>query len=207
MKTLNRFNWIARQYDLLVKIVFGEKLHDAQLHFLKEVGSTDHVLILGGGSGKFLESLLRARPGVSVLYVEASSEMISLAKRRISAASDVIFIHGTQADIPAQRKFDAVITNFFLDLFSKEEIEQLSLQISTKLKPSAKWLATDFVESAKRKHKFLLGLMYWFFTVTGSIRVKELPPWKAAMINSGLMIVEERSFIDGFVCSVICRKP
>ena len=205
MNTLNRFNWIARSYDKLVNLVFGETLHHAQMHFVNEIGSSDHVLMLGGGSGKFLEQVLKVRPSITVTYVEASSEMIALAKTKTQANPHVAFIYGTQENISTQQ-FDIIITNFFLDLFCQDQTETLIEDLSKNLKPNGKWLITDFENTSKRSHRFLLALMYFFFRTTGSIDAKRLPDWRSAFDKQGLKLKAEKFFRGGFVNASVFTK-
>lgn len=205
MNKLNRFNWIARSYDELVKLVFGDTLHQAEMHFVNEIGSNQSVLILGGGSGKFLSALLRTKPAIQVTYIEASSEMIALAKTKVDATTRVEFVHGTEQAIPSQ-EFDVVITNFFLDLFQQQQVESLVGIVSKHLKVNGKWLVTDFEKSSKLSHRVLLSLMYLFFTVSGSIDAKTLPKWRPVFQSAGLKLRQEKLFRDGFVSTTVFSK-
>lgn len=206
MNSLNRFNWIARSYDSLVEIVFGEQLLEAQLHFLSFIKSGDRVLIMGGGSGKFLERLIKLNSDVQILYVEASSEMISMSRKSVPAELDITFLHGTQDDIRPDCEFDVVITNFFLDLFSDDELNRVISKVSSHLRPSGIWLVTDFRRDGKLQHQILLKLMYLFFRLTGSIRVTTLPRWRETIASGGFRFLDEKLFVKEFVSSVVAKK-
>jgi ubiquinone/menaquinone biosynthesis C-methylase UbiE len=206
MNYLNRFNWIARNYDKLVNVFFGKTLHQAQMNFVSEIGAADKVLILGGGSGKFLKDLLAIRPSIAITYIEASSEMIMLAKGQIKEENPKVkFIHGTQDHIPLEQ-FDAVITNFFLDLFREDEMRTLVDTISKKLNANGKWFVADFENTQKFSHRFLLWFMYLFFRSTGSIETRHLPEWRLFFKDEGLKLKAEKFFNDGFVSASVFVK-
>ncbi len=88
---------------------------------MKLITQQDRLLILGGGSGWILESINALSFDGEVWYIEASSEMIRLASKR-QLDFKVHFIHGTEENIPQEVVFDAVITNFYLDLFPDERL-------------------------------------------------------------------------------------
>lgn len=205
MSKLNRFNWIAPGYDKLVKLVFGETLHEAQLYFVNEIGSSDHVLILGGGSGEFLSSLLKARPLIHVTYIEASSEMLAMAKAKMDGIANVTFVHGTEDEIPPQQ-FDVVITNFVLDVFQQNQVESFVAVVKNILKANGKWLVTDFENTSKLSHRILLRLMYLFFKISGSIDARRLPMWRSAFNKAGLKLKKQQFFRNGFVSTGVFSK-
>src|SRR5688572_28861247 len=99
---LNQFNGLARRYDRLAKIIFGNSLLEAQTAYLNEISSNANVLILGGGTGKLLTRLLNVNKSCSIWYIEASSMMIELARQHAKKANraKVLFIHGTEDSIP-----------------------------------------------------------------------------------------------------------
>jgi ubiquinone/menaquinone biosynthesis C-methylase UbiE len=199
---LNRFNWIAPFYDKLVRIVFGNMLKNSQLVFLSHIKSTDSVLILGGGAGDLLVNLLAIHPQLNVYYLEASSQMIHLARKKIPSSAKAVFVHGTHENI-LRSEFDFVITNFVLDLFSETVLVEVIGSISAKTKKSAKWIVTDFENSSKRSHKFLLSMMYFFFRATKSIDASYLPDWRSPLQAKGFETVAEKSFCNGFIKSTL----
>src|SRR5688572_10145370 len=111
--TLNRFNRVAGVYDILARMVFGRSIQQAQLHFLNELPTQGNILILGGGTGWILKSILKVRPLITIWFVEASDAMIAKAKQQ--AGNDearIHFIHGTEETLVPEVQFDAVLANF-----------------------------------------------------------------------------------------------
>lgn len=204
-RTLNGYNKIAIIYDWLANVVFGKSLRDSQRWYLSKIRSEDHVLVIGGGSGAILPDIFRAQPNVSVCYVDASSEMIRLAKEKISSAEQVTFIHGTTEDIPST-SFDVIITNFFLDQFTEEELVPLINSPLKSLRSGGIWIATDFVETGRKSHQLLLKLMYVFFGFCTGISANKLPRWRCHLFEAGLVLHEAKHFSKGFVTSAVYFK-
>jgi tRNA (cmo5U34)-methyltransferase len=205
MSRLNTFNRIAAFYDIAAFLVFGTAIRKAQLHFLSAVPSTGNILILGGGTGWIAEAVLR-NSASKIVYVEASDKMISIARKKLKAfLHRVQFVHGTEADIGNEHTFEAVITNFYLDLFSDASLPFVVEIIRARIKETGVWLVTDFV-ARNWWHKRLLRLMYSFFRITSAVTVSKLPAWEAAITAAGCQGVAEKFFYAGFIRSAIYRN-
>ncbi|HLZ16342.1 MAG TPA: class I SAM-dependent methyltransferase [Cyclobacteriaceae bacterium] len=178
----NDFDKIAVVYDRLAKLIFGKSINESQKHFLPLIPSHSTVLILGGGSGWILPEIMKERPGVYVCYIDASKGMIDLARKRIQSRS-ILFIHGTENDIPAQQ-FDVVLTHFYLDLFPPDSLRAVIAKIKTTLLPGSSWIVTDFLNDAWWK-TLMLTVMYRFFRWTCRIESNRLPDWNKALFESG----------------------
>jgi ubiquinone/menaquinone biosynthesis C-methylase UbiE len=188
---MSGFDYVAPLYDSLARLVFGKSIVDAQTYFLNQIPPHARVLILGGGTGWLLERLLRAEPTCFVWYVEKSSKMIERSRKR-KTDNRVYFIHGTEENIPADLKFDVIITNFYLDLFLDSTLQHIMQHIHLYTLPTTRWLVSEFVNSGKWWHRWLLKVMYFFFRMVCNIEANQLPPWHQQMqrgwveINAGL---------------------
>ena len=204
----NDFDAVARYYDRLAEFVFGDELRKAQVHFLNRITTARNVLVLGGGTGWFLAELRAINTDCKIMYVESSPKMLELSKKRISDHHNIHFLHGTEHDFPQGQIFDAVVTNFYFDLFDEPTLEKVVFKICSHLEPGAVWLATDFTNSTNLKHRFLLRTMYWFFRMSSNIQAKKLPPWQDQLLQHASMPVEMKNFENGFICSSLARyKP
>lgn len=193
------FDRLAPIYNSLGGIVFGKTLKRAQEYFLSSISADDRVLILGGGSGGLLKSLLKQQPNVVIDYIDISEKMIQLARKKTKNPSNVNFIIGTEQNIP-DRIYQIVITNFYLDLFSNNTLQLVVLKIKTHLQPNAQWLVTDFV-GEKGWHKTMLWIMYRFFRTATGIEARSLPHWEKHIELAGLSEIDAKVFFNGFIKS------
>jgi tRNA (cmo5U34)-methyltransferase len=201
---LNQFNSISAIYDAMVWLVFGSTLHKAQCHFIDAIPPRSKILIIGGGTGKFLKELLNQKPQSRVVYIESASEMIAIARKKADEDSRVTFIHGTQNSIPQNLNADVVITPFFLDLFSDESLKKAIDLLKASLGPHGIWIATDFTRSRKFSHRILLRLMYAFFRLATRIESKQLPSWEDQLLTLGKQI-EVKTFRGGFIKTAVYK--
>lgn len=198
------FDRIAPVYQLLTRIIFGNVLQRAQLHFIARIRSTDTILILGGGDGTFLKALLAIHPNLHIDYIDISPRMIALAQRKTVPSANVNFIVGTEQDIP-NTSYSVVITNFYLDLFSDKKLKSIIEKIKGHLHPHARWLATDFV-SEKWWHKLMLWVMYRFFNVTTGIEARQLPDWQQHLARAIGGNPIQRKFYQGFITTAVFTR-
>lgn len=191
------FDRLAPVYDYLSRIVFGKSLPYAQQYFLTSIRADDRILILGGGSGDFLRSVLKHQPSVVIDYIDISEKMIRLAREKTQNPSTVNFIVGTEQNIPDSR-YSVVITNFYLDLFSDNTLQYVVQKIKAHLQPGGQWLVTDFVNE-KWWHQMMLGVMYRFFRIITHIEATHLPQWTQCLIKNGATQIDSKRFYGGFI--------
>ena len=197
MKTNSGFDFLAPVYDLMARLVFGRAMIDSQLCFLDRIPHGAEVLILGGGTGWLLEKISDQHKSCKILYVDVSKEMVKKARLR-KTEDEVQFIQGTEKDIPKDIKFDFIITNFYLDLFSDKNLVAVLERIREHTKTSSVWLVTDFIETTLW-HRWMLKLMYLFFRIVCSIECSHLPKWKTALRANGWKEIEMQSRFNDFI--------
>ncbi len=195
------FNTLAPVYSRLVRVIFGNSLQQAQLHFVSHIHPTDRVLILGGGDGTFLKALLARYPELHVDYIDLSPRMIALAKQKVLPTANVTFITGSENDIPGTT-YSVVITHFYLDLFSETTLPTVIEKINAKLRPGARWLAADFVNETWW-HDLMLWVMYRFFRLTTGIEAKRLPNWQRWLTTAAGKKMIHKKFYRGFVTTML----
>jgi len=205
------FDKIAFIYDALAKFVFGNSIRKAQYTYLEDIPQGGNVLILGGGTGWLLEKLMKVNPACKIWYVEASKNMLVKAKKVVAnqASVNVRFIHGTEEDIAAQIDvaFDAVITNFYFDLFTPLTLNRVLKQIIKLMKRRAVLLVSDFVDTRVWWHRLLLFVMYRFFRAACNIESSRLPEWQDHLASAGFKELRARSYYTGFIVSSVYTLP
>ncbi|MGE0586947.1 MAG: class I SAM-dependent methyltransferase [Cyclobacteriaceae bacterium] len=195
---LNRFDRIAPIYDSIARLVFCGAIRKAQETHLNRIPPHAKVLVLGGGSGKWMERLFNLNPGCTIYFIEASSRMLRLAKKNNSKYSQQIeFIHGTHLSAPLVQ-FDVLITHFFLDMFSDDGLVDLITLVKDRLKRNGIWIVADFVDQ-RWWHRLLLRIMYSFFRLVGAIDIGKLPEWESAIKDKGIFTDQTRYFFGSFI--------
>ena len=201
------FDKIAFIYDSLAKLIFGNSIRKAQYACLEDIPEGGNVLILGGGTGWLLEKLMKMKPACKIWYVEASKSMLAKAKEVVEhqPSANLRFIHGTEEDIAADSDvaFDAVITNFYFDLFTPLTLDRVLNQIIKLMGRKAVLLVSDFVDRGVWWQRLLLFVMYRFFRTLCGIESPRLPEWRNHLTNVGFNELKTKSYYGGFIESSV----
>ena len=202
---MNNFDSVARFYDRLSGLIFGKAMRRAQTVYLPDIVPGANVLILGGGTGWLLSELFAVNPTCKVWYIDASAKMIELSKEMTrNSAHEIVFIHGTEDSIPLGISFDAVITNFYLDLFPQDSCIRVIRKIRPAIRANGIWLVSDFVNTTWW-HGVMLGVMYRFFKLTCDIEGHSLPEWKNLLEKNAFIEGKSHEFFGGFIKSAVFR--
>ena len=207
------FDRVAAFYNLLARLVYGRALQNAQRAALTNglPAGEPRVLIIGGGTGWVLIEVLRHRPQASLLYLEASPQMLvksrtKLAQQLPAALPQVEFRLGTEADLFPTDTFDVIVTFFLLDLFEPVRLRHLVARLNTARRLGAPWLLADFAPPQKWWQRRLLTMMYRFFRLTTGISARCLPAIHAELARLGLRPGRETRFFGGMVEAVVWRQ-
>lgn len=203
------FNTVARPYDAISRLVFGNALVEAQVSLLKHIPANSKVLIVGGGTGWILEELAKIHStGLRIVYVEISSNMIARSQKRKVKNNEVSFINKPIEEYQSEELFDIVISPFFFDLFTKITVEKLFSHIDKSLKTNGLWLYTDFVPPKYQTwlwQKWLLKSMYLFFGILSKVEARVLVDMDG-FFQENYAIVSENWFYRRFIRSNIYKK-
>ena len=123
----------------LAAIVFQNSIIKAQLYLIEFIAENTKVLIVGGGTGWILEEISKLKKqNISVVYVEKSSAMTALAKKRNYKNIEVEFINKPIEQYNADKLFDVIITPFLFDNFLSDKIQFVFTKLDALL--SLKWV-------------------------------------------------------------------
>jgi tRNA (cmo5U34)-methyltransferase len=199
------FDRVALFYDALAGMVFGKSMRESQFFYLDRIPSGAKVLILGGGTGWLAKRLLQINLTCNIVYQEASGEMISQSRMRMSESDlkRIRFVHSSE--IVSGETFDVVITNFFLDLFQPSDLNDVVSQIKSSIDQNGLWIITEFVDQGKWWQFFLLKIMYMFFRIASGIQATSLPPWENTVHQNGMIPMESKGFYNGFIRSEVVK--
>lgn len=207
---LNNYDRIAANYDRLSRLIFGKSIVRAQQALLSFITSPARVLIVGGGTGWILEEIAKRHPcGLAIDYVEISSNMLDLARRRDCKENQVTFVHaGIEDYIPAM-KYDVIMTPFLFDNFSHERAQIVFEKLNNILKNGALWLFTDFhIDHNLHRiwQKTLLRSMYIFFRNISHVEADQLPDMQALFDTHHFLNAFETFHFGRFIRSAAYRK-
>ncbi|MGG7661233.1 class I SAM-dependent methyltransferase [Dyadobacter sp. BHUBP1] len=207
---LNNYDRIAANYDRLSRLIFGKSIIRAQQALLPFITSPARVLIVGGGTGWILEEIARLYPsGLAIDYVEISSNMLDLARKRDFKGNQVKFIHASIEDYVTQVQYNIVMTPFLFDNFSHERAHVVFGKLDRMLKNAALWLFTDFhIDKSLNRiwQKALLRSMYIFFKSISHVEADQLPDMPQHFANNGYYLTFETFYFGRFIRSAAYRK-
>lgn len=205
------FDRIAPHYDALARLLFGRALERAQTTFLERVPPGASVLIVGGGTGRLLESTLMIGKPARILYLDASARMVARASRRMirrAQLGSVEFRVGDETTLEPDERFDVLMTPFVLDLFTEQTLRaRLLPRLRAALKPGGQWLVTDFVQTDVWWQKALLGAMIQFFRLTTGIEARHLADWQRLLTEAGFIRQARQPHVSGMVSAEVWTHP
>ncbi|NQU59655.1 MAG: class I SAM-dependent methyltransferase [Rhodospirillales bacterium] len=140
----------ANAYDEYIpRVIPGyHTLHHLTAGILEtETGAEGRVLVVGVGTGTEAIEICRAYPGLSVMGLDISTDMLTVARRRIAEAGlegRIELSEGVVADLPDEAAFDAatllLVMHFIADDGAKAGILDA---IARRLKPGAALVIGD----------------------------------------------------------------
>lgn len=138
---------IAPLYDLLAKVYTLGAIDRSRLLHLEELASASNLLYPGGGTAQ--EAVIAAIRGHEVQVWDPCAAMLQRAEQRRSkldpqAQQRLSLVQASAQELPEHARFDAIVCNYFLNLFSPQEQNWWLKRLSTQLAPGGRlWLA-DF---------------------------------------------------------------
>jgi spermidine synthase len=197
----------ASFYDGLSRLVFGNTLVKAQTYFLPQIPSGANVLIIGGGTGWILEEIAKVHPaGLHIIYVEISTKMMALSRKRNAGANEVAFINDAIEKVTYHAHFDVIITPFLFDNYTEEMLPATVDHIHKMLKPDGIWLNTDFQLTGRWWQFVLLKSMLMFFKVLCGVESWRLPNVAKEFKRLGYSATETKLFFKDFVGTRMYKK-
>lgn len=183
MTNYNRVAWI---YELLGRIVFGNKLKLANRAFLNKISIDSKVLVVGGGNGKIIEYLNDLGYSIAVDYVELSPRMMYLARKQKNDRLSVRYFNSPIEDFKGS-DYNFIITNFFFDQFNPLRSKIILGSLKTMLARDGFLILNDFNYSENRGDRLLIFIMIKFFKFSTGIEVNELPLYSKILNDCGFI--------------------
>ncbi|KIO76856.1 hypothetical protein TH53_12710 [Pedobacter lusitanus] len=207
----NNYDRIAGYYDVLSRMVYFRAQMKAQIDQLSAIPVNSTILIAGGGTGWILEEIARIHPsGLKITYVEISSKMLDISKKRDVKANTVTYIHSAMEDFKTTALYDVIITAFFFDNFAADSVGTVFNQLNGLLKSGGLWLFSDFYyteKSGKVWQRLLLQAMYSFFSKISAVEAKSLINTEHLFEERLYSPLNTSFYYRRFIKSIIYRKP
>lgn len=206
MSKRDSYNVLAKHYDTLADWAFGGKLYRAQTLYLEKINKGSRVLVVGGGTGKWLTESVVREGHHTIHFVDSSPAMIRRAGLHATGLN-IEMIESSFDHFHSEYKFDAIIVFCFLDLFDDQALSIIVEKMKSLTTPQACWLIVDF-EARRWWHGVLAKAMYFFFSLTTGLQTKQLPRWREALLEAGLYPTFQQTYWWDFIqASVWKLKP
>jgi tRNA (cmo5U34)-methyltransferase len=202
------FDRLAAVYDWLELLAFAGTLRRSQDSLLSELPSCGRALLVGGGTGVFLEQLAR-HSDAEIVCIDISPAMLARSEARIrrqlpEALSRIRFVEASAAEFANETPFDLICTMCVLDCFDEPDLAIVMDSLVAQLAPDGCWLFHDF-EPQGPVGLSVVWLLYRFFRLTVAISATRLPDLPAAFAERGFAEFASRREITGLVVSRLYR--
>jgi SAM-dependent methyltransferase len=204
------FNRLANLYRWMEYFSFGPFLCLARSAFLPRLGACRRALVLGDGDGRFTAGLLRLNRCIEVDAVDASDAMLQALLRR--AGMHAARVHAHLADARAwvpTAPCDLIVTHFFLDCLTTDEVAALALRLRPAAAPNALWVVSEFAVPEGWFGRLLAGplvaALYLAFGLLTGLSVRRLPDHSTALRQAGFVLEERHWRLGGLLQSELWR--
>lgn len=199
------FDSLAPHYDWMEAVTSGGLLQRARTCWLDDLAGRRRVLSAGEGHGRFATAFGRAFPEAQLTCVDASAAMLRRARGRSRRAG--VSVEWVHAALPSWQPpigaFDAVVTCFFLDCFSPDQLRAVIDTLSKSATASAAWLVVDFALPergiARLRAQAMHASMYAFFRALTRIDARRLTPPDDALRGVGFRLSKRRELSWGLL--------
>lgn len=205
------FDRLSRCYRALEYLAFGRDLERARFSLLPHLKKCRRILILGEGDGRCLAKLVAIAPHAQIDCLDLSASMLARAKHRLGSSAPQINFQQADiltAELPVQH-YDAVVTCFFLDCFTHEQVSGIITKISQSLRPNALWLWSDFALPPRglprMRAQIWLTTLYAFFRWQTKLSARELSATESLIQQRGFHKIAETTYQWGLIRNAVYR--
>lgn len=193
------FDLVSPYYDFFKTLVFKDKLDQTQTCLLDHFPLHGKQLIIGGGTGKYLLSVLKHQNIDEIYYVDISPMMLKKAQKLIHKKAPqlehkVRFIEESINHYNSHDKFDGIHTPFVLDCLDEDQLDKAIEKIRSLLNSEGLLYFSDFYTDNKSSftQKKLINFLYWGFNFFIDSKRNDLPNFKALFLQYGFLLKKEK---------------
>ena len=111
---------------------------------------------------------------------------------------------------PANPPYDLVVSHFFLDCLTTEEVRALAVKVHNAVSPSAMWIVSEFAVPNNWIGRYvarpLISLLYRAFGLLTGLKIRFLPDHHVALRNAGFTLVRRQTWLCGLLVSEMWRN-
>lgn len=213
-RSIKGYDQLAAFYRPIERCVFGDHLQRARTALLNRLPDWDRILILGDGDGRLLHAIVdsveetqtQSAPR-TIVSLDQSPKMLDRQRRRLAWNHPNVSIEFIQADAlqyrPPAESLDVIVTPFFLDCFTKEELRSAMPAWLLGLRNQCVWYHVDFVmpdQGWRRVRASILSrVMHLFFGITTGLRNRQLVKLDELFVELGLRPIEQVRSNDNMI--------
>jgi tRNA (cmo5U34)-methyltransferase len=208
------FDRIAFMYDAMTCIMSFNQINRSQCVLLSHLSVQLTGLIIGGGTGYFLQKLLETNKTIHVTYVDASEKMIELSRKRIAenvpdALGRITFMCKRIEEFEFGT-YDVIVCNYFLDMLEESYIETLGATFKKQLHSNGLLYVTDFTIPEQNFllrwcTVFGLKILYRLHRLVINLRTDRLPAIEKIFKQEGFSIVRSKAYLKGILMCHVYR--
>jgi ubiquinone/menaquinone biosynthesis C-methylase UbiE len=201
------FDRLATLYRWVELVTFGPWLWWCRCAFLDELHTRRRALVIGDGDGRFAARLLEANATVQIDAVDASPAMLKALVRRAGTQAGRVRAHLADARQwqPSTPTCDLVVTHFFLDCLTTEEVQSLATALRGAVHPNAVWVISEFAVPPGwfgcLVARPVIGALYLAFGWLTGLGVRSLPQHGPALRQAGFTLKKTRRWLFGLLVS------
>lgn len=201
------FNRLARLYRWMEYASFGPWLWWCRCAFLPALGKLRRALVLGDGDGRFTARLLAANPAIRVDAVDASAAMLRALVGRAGSRAGRVSAHCADARRwqTSSLPYDLIVTHFFLDCLTTEEVRSLAAKLRGSVAPGGLWIVSEFAAPQNRFGRLvarpIVAMLYKAFGALTGLTIRALPDHPAALREAGFTLGRRRAWLGGLLVS------
>ncbi|HEX5223405.1 MAG TPA: class I SAM-dependent methyltransferase [Verrucomicrobiae bacterium] len=208
------FDRLAPHYRWMEAVCAGGLLQRCRVRWLAEVRNARRALLAGEGNGRMLSACALAMPGSEFVVLDQSREMLARARRRWDKCGQSQRITFEQVDLRRWNwelePFDLVITNFLLDCFAPDELQQVIKRIAAATTPQARWVNSDFTvpERGWQRVRAQVGLSmaYGFFRCVTGISARRIVDPSTFLHAAGFGLRARAEFDHGLLYTELWER-
>ena len=204
-------------YASMARCYSGGAIPACQRWAVQRLPAGSRVLFAGAGPGTDLTWAAQASP--SVTAVDSCGTMIQHARRRLHRAGvddAVDLVHADLFQLPKTASYDAVVAQFFLNVFAPTQLPHVLDNLADHLKPRGRLIVGDFAPLSRGRHVLQQAyhdLPMRFFAHFGANAIHAVHDLPGHLAAAGFLVSERRRFglfgvgprwIEGLVAA---RKP